>query len=145
MMMTTKAQIVPPNVIPPPGDGQKIYEQDPHLLSYKDHLEYRYAQYKSVREHIDKLEGGLEAFSRGYEKFGFNRSAEGITYREWAPGAKVRVCSGFIQESCLREILPMAAYSSWFGFCLILVFCAECVTHGRLQQLESNCKYVGKE
>jgi 1,4-alpha-glucan branching enzyme len=41
MMMTTKAQIVPPNVIPPPGDGQKIYEQDPHLLSYKDHLEYR--------------------------------------------------------------------------------------------------------
>jgi hypothetical protein len=26
-----------------------------------------------VREHIDKLEGGLEAFSRGYEKFGFNR------------------------------------------------------------------------
>jgi hypothetical protein len=33
----------------------------------------RYAQYKSVREHIDKLEGGLEAFSRGYEKFGFNR------------------------------------------------------------------------
>ncbi len=71
-------------------------------------------------------------------------SAEGITYREWAPGAKVRVCSGFIQESCLRENLPMTAYSSLFGFCLILVFCAECVTHGRLQQLESNCKCVGK-
>jgi len=29
----------------------------------------------------------LEAFSRSYEKFGFNRSAEGVTYREWAPGA----------------------------------------------------------
>jgi hypothetical protein len=27
---------------------------------------------------------------------------------------------------------------------LILVFCAECVAHGRLQQLESNCKCVGK-
>ncbi|XP_070035959.1 1,4-alpha-glucan-branching enzyme 2-2, chloroplastic/amyloplastic-like [Nicotiana tomentosiformis] len=41
-----------------------------------------------MREAIDKYEGGLEAFSRGYEKKGFTRSATGITYREWAPGAK---------------------------------------------------------
>ncbi|PQP97998.1 1 4-alpha-glucan-branching enzyme 1 chloroplastic/amyloplastic isoform X3 [Prunus yedoensis var. nudiflora] len=47
-----------------------------------------YGQYKRLREEIDKYEGGLEVFSRGYEKFGFTRSAEGITYREWAPGAK---------------------------------------------------------
>lgn len=26
-----------------------------------------------MREAIDKYEGGLEAFSRGYEKFGFTR------------------------------------------------------------------------
>lgn len=75
-------------VVPPPGDGQKIYELDPYLKTHRDHLDYRFEQYKKKRELIDKFEGGLEAFSRGYEKMGFNKSAEGITYREWAPGAK---------------------------------------------------------
>lgn len=91
---------------------------------------YRYEQYKRTREAIDKYEGGLEQFSRGYEKLGFTRryitplnivgvvyfnessdekfsdgyrvisllisspyfcmtSETGITYMEWAPGAKV--------------------------------------------------------
>ncbi|XP_075095668.1 1,4-alpha-glucan-branching enzyme 2-2, chloroplastic/amyloplastic-like [Nicotiana tabacum] len=49
---------------------------------------FRFSEYKKMREAIDKYEGGLEAFSRGYEKKGFTRSATGITYREWAPGAK---------------------------------------------------------
>ncbi|KAI6697888.1 hypothetical protein NL676_018007 [Syzygium grande] len=74
--------------IPPPGSGQKIYEIDSLLLGYREHLDYRFGQYSRMREAIDKYEGGLEAFSRGYEKFGFTRSADGITYREWAPGAK---------------------------------------------------------
>ncbi|KAF8017811.1 hypothetical protein BT93_H2878 [Corymbia citriodora subsp. variegata] len=74
--------------IPPPGSGQKIYEIDSLLLGFREHLDYRFGQYRRMREAIDKYEGGLEAFSRGYEKFGFTRSADGITYREWAPGAK---------------------------------------------------------
>lgn len=77
-----------PRTIPPPGIGKRIYEIDPLLNSHREHLDYRYAQYKRLREEIDKYEGGLEVFSRGYEKFGFTRSATGITYREWAPGAK---------------------------------------------------------
>ncbi|CAD6250825.1 unnamed protein product [Miscanthus lutarioriparius] len=64
-------------VVPPPSDGQKIFQIDPML----------YSLYRRIRSDIDEHEGGLEAFSRSYEKFGFNRSAEGITYREWAPGA----------------------------------------------------------
>ncbi|CAA0818856.1 1-4-alpha-glucan-branching enzyme 2-2-chloroplastic/amyloplastic [Striga hermonthica] len=75
-------------VVPPPGIGQRIYEIDPLLSNYREHLDYRYDQYKKLREAIDKYEGGLEKFSRGYEKRGFNRSETGITYREWAPGAK---------------------------------------------------------
>ncbi|VAH47604.1 unnamed protein product [Triticum turgidum subsp. durum] len=76
-----------PRVVPKPGDGQKIYEIDPTLKDFRSHLDYRYSEYKRIRAAIDQLEGGLEAFSRGYEKLGFTRSAEGITYREWAPGA----------------------------------------------------------
>lgn len=34
---------------------------------------YRYDQYRKLRASIDKNEGGLEEFSRGYEKFGFIR------------------------------------------------------------------------
>ncbi|KAK1323416.1 hypothetical protein QJS10_CPA02g00640 [Acorus calamus] len=79
---------VKPRTIPPPGTGQRIYEIDPLLKAHKRHLDYRFNQYKSMRELIDKHEGGLDAFSRGYEQFGFVRGASGITYREWAPGAK---------------------------------------------------------
>ena len=33
---------------------------------------------------IDQTEGGLEKFSRGYEKFGFTFADNGdIVYREW--------------------------------------------------------------
>ncbi|KAJ8427434.1 hypothetical protein Cgig2_005278 [Carnegiea gigantea] len=74
--------------VPPPGDGQRMYEIDPLLRNHSDHLDYRYGQYKRMREAIDKYEGGLEEFSCGYDKLGFSRSATGITYREWAPGAK---------------------------------------------------------
>lgn len=77
-----------PGVIPPPGSGQKIYEYDPYLEAHRAHLDYRYSQYKRLRELIDEHEGGLEPFSRGYEKFGFIKCGNGVTYREWAPGAK---------------------------------------------------------
>jgi 1,4-alpha-glucan branching enzyme len=31
----------------------------------------------------------MDAFSKGYEKFGFNKTASGdIVYREWAPAAQ---------------------------------------------------------
>ena len=48
----------------------------------------RWNRYKELRAAIDANEGGLEKFSRGFERLGFTRTAEGITYREWAPAAK---------------------------------------------------------
>lgn len=86
--ITIEKDEVRPRIIPPPGPGHGIYEIDPLLNNHREHLDYRYGQYKRLREAIDKNEGGLEVFSRGYEKFGFIRSDTGITYREWAPGAK---------------------------------------------------------
>ncbi|CAI5528210.1 unnamed protein product [Closterium sp. Naga37s-1] len=76
-----------PKVVPPPGEGKKIFETDEYLNAHRIHLEYRFGQYKKLRWEIDQHEGGLEKFSRGYEKFGFNRVHNGIVYREWAPGA----------------------------------------------------------
>lgn len=36
-----KERGVKPRTVPPPGDGKKIYEIDPMLLSYRNHLDYR--------------------------------------------------------------------------------------------------------
>ncbi|CAH9138425.1 unnamed protein product [Cuscuta epithymum] len=86
--ISIESEMAKRSIIPPPGLGQRIYEIDPLLKNFRNHLDYRFSHYRKLRETIDQHEGGLEAFSRGYEKLGFTRSATGITYREWAPGAK---------------------------------------------------------
>ncbi|KAJ0020418.1 hypothetical protein Pint_31606 [Pistacia integerrima] len=45
---------------------------DVHCLKWK--MKRRYGQYKKMREDIDRYEGDLELFSRGYEKLGFMHS-----------------------------------------------------------------------
>ncbi|KAA0043906.1 1,4-alpha-glucan-branching enzyme 2-2 [Cucumis melo var. makuwa] len=100
--------------IPPPGSGQRIYDIDPYLSSHRGHLDYRYGQYRRMREAIDQNEGGLEAFSRGYEKFGFSRSATGITYREWAPGAKSAALIGdFNNWNPNADIMSRNEFGVW--------------------------------
>ncbi|GCB66951.1 hypothetical protein scyTo_0007971 [Scyliorhinus torazame] len=48
----------------------------------------RYDKFASLAKSIEKNEGGLEQFSRGYESFGINQQDDGGVYcKEWAPGA----------------------------------------------------------
>ncbi|CAL5194198.1 unnamed protein product [Lathyrus oleraceus] len=109
-----KVKVDKPKIIPPPGTGQKIYEIDPLLQAHRQHLDFRYGQYKRIREEIDKYEGGLDAFSRGYEKFGFTRSATGITYREWAPGAKSAALVGdFNNWNPNADVMTKDAFGVW--------------------------------
>ncbi|AED90637.1 1, 4-alpha-glucan branching enzyme protein soform SBE2.2 precursor [Arabidopsis thaliana] len=113
-MNVVKERGVKPRIVPPPGDGKKIYEIDPMLRTYNNHLDYRYGQYKRLREEIDKYEGGLEAFSRGYEKLGFSRSDAGITYREWAPGAKAASLIGdFNNWNSNADIMTRNEFGVW--------------------------------
>ncbi|KAF3446892.1 hypothetical protein FNV43_RR12072 [Rhamnella rubrinervis] len=65
-----------------------ILSIDPGLEPYKDHFKYRLTRYLDQKKLIEKYEGGLEEFARGYSKFGFNREQGGIVYREWAPAAQ---------------------------------------------------------
>lgn len=118
-------------VIPPPGDGQRIYELDPYLKKHRDHLDYRFKQYKKKRELIDKFEGGLEAFSRGYEKMGFNRSAEGITYREWAPGAKTASLIGdFNNWNPNADVMKKNEFGVWEIFLPNNIDGSPAIAHG---------------
>lgn len=73
------------------GDGFGVCAVDGTLAGHKGHLGHRWDKFKNLRQAIeDNEEGGIEGFSRGYEKMGFNRNEETgeITYREWAPNAK---------------------------------------------------------
>jgi len=65
-----------------------VFKDDPWLLPYKDSVLRRRERYLSKRAEIESNEGSLEEFSRGYERFGLNKSPGGIEYREWAPGAR---------------------------------------------------------
>lgn len=87
----------------PDHDGTDCLKWDPTLWSHADHFRYRWNVFKSVRDAIDSNEGGVEAFSRGYEKMGLNRGVdaegrEGLWYREWAPNAKALALVGDFNE-----------------------------------------------
>ena len=42
-----------------------VFNVDPLLKPYADHLNYRYDQYTKIKENIEKYEGGLDKFSSG--------------------------------------------------------------------------------
>jgi len=69
-------------------DGTGIIDLDPWLGEFREPLKHRFAKAQSWLKTIDQTEGGLEKFSRGYERYGLTFSDNGdITYREWAPNA----------------------------------------------------------
>ena len=85
----------PVRPLPDASDGTECLKWDDSLWSHADHFKYRWNVFKGIRAAIDANEGGLDNFSRGYEKYGFNRGVggadgkqPGIWYREWAPGAR---------------------------------------------------------
>ncbi|ESR48590.1 hypothetical protein CICLE_v10000256mg [Citrus x clementina] len=65
-----------------------ILSTDQGLEPFKDHFKYRMKRYVDQKLLLEKHEGGLEEFAKGYLEFGFNREDGGIVYREWAPAAK---------------------------------------------------------
>ncbi|RKP36917.1 glycoside hydrolase superfamily [Dimargaris cristalligena] len=65
----------------------EVIKRDPYLAPFRAALRGRYGYFRNWVNTIDRTEGSLDDFSRGYEKFGFNRTKTHIIYREWAPGA----------------------------------------------------------
>lgn len=66
-----------------------VIKLDPYLEPFRDALKHRFSKAQEWIKKIDATEGGLEKFSRGYEKFGFTFAPNGdIHYREWAPNAE---------------------------------------------------------
>ncbi|WKT49940.1 Glycosyl hydrolase, family 13, catalytic domain [Fusarium oxysporum f. sp. vasinfectum] len=71
-----------------PNDGTGVVKLDPWLEPFSEALRRRFSKTQDWIKTINDTEGGLEKFSRGAEKFGFNVDANNnIVYREWAPNA----------------------------------------------------------
>ena len=59
------------------------------LEPYKGSIKHRYDLYRTQLDQIENHEGGLDEFSKGYEKRGFIVDEKnGVRYTEWAPGVK---------------------------------------------------------
>jgi len=43
---------------------QALYSVDPQLGEHRDHLEYRWNQYQTVKANIEKAHGSLEEFAK---------------------------------------------------------------------------------
>eukprot|EP00252_Welwitschia_mirabilis_P009173 TRINITY_DN21526_c0_g1_i3.p1 TRINITY_DN21526_c0_g1~~TRINITY_DN21526_c0_g1_i3.p1 ORF type:complete len:776 (+),score=154.88 TRINITY_DN21526_c0_g1_i3:122-2449(+) len=65
-----------------------VLNVDPSLAPYKGHMQLKCEKFLERKKAIEKHEGSLEDFSRGYLKFGFNKEGDNIVYREWAPAAQ---------------------------------------------------------
>lgn len=72
----------------------KVIEDDPYLSSYKPVFDHRFAVYKNWIQKINDWEGGIDLFTRGYQKLGMNVTTQEFVYREWAPGAKFAFLMG---------------------------------------------------
>ncbi len=78
-----------------------VVQLDPWLSPFKDALRSRYSHAQKWIRTINDTEGGLEKFSRGNEKFGFNVHGNGdTTYREWAPNALRAYLIGDFSTTC---------------------------------------------
>lgn len=92
-------------------DGTGIIDLDPWLGEFREPLKSRFAKAQSWIKTIDETEGGLDKFSRGYEKYGFTFADNGdITYREWAPNATQAFLIGEF-NSWNRDSHPMTKNS----------------------------------
>ena len=69
-------------------DKQTVLDLDPWLEPFVPAIATRYDRFQEWKQKIQQHEGGYDAFSKGYNKFGLTVDDAGrITYREWAPNA----------------------------------------------------------
>ena len=69
---------------------------------------FRYKCFCAIKDDIENREGGIETFSRGYERFGLNKTPNGLVYREWAPGAHGVFLTGDFSKchQCCARLCP---------------------------------------
>ncbi|KAI0796919.1 glycoside hydrolase superfamily [Abortiporus biennis] len=75
--------------------AQTVLDVDPWLKDEVPAIIHRHDLFRKWKDVIQQTEGGYDAFSKGYLKFGLNVGPDNsVVYREWAPNAKEAVLIG---------------------------------------------------
>lgn len=89
-----------PNLGIPAFDPKPILDLDGYLKPEVPAIATRWKSFVQWKKTIENSEGGYDAFSKGYETFGFNvRPDNSVVYREWAPNATEAALTGDFSES----------------------------------------------
>ncbi|XP_018320680.1 1,4-alpha-glucan-branching enzyme [Agrilus planipennis] len=85
---------------------EALFQRDGYLKTYEREIRRRYACFKDTIEKIEEVDGGLDNFSRSYERFGINVQPDNsVVCREWAPSAQQLFLTGEF-NGWNRESLP---------------------------------------
>jgi 1,4-alpha-glucan branching enzyme len=66
----------------------KIFEIDPWLNSYRNDIQMRMDRYHGIKKALIGEGGNFKDFASGHLYYGFQQTADGWIYREWAPAAE---------------------------------------------------------
>lgn len=91
-------------------DTKPITDKDAWLEPFLPAISSRYDLFSKWKSDIQASEGGYDAFSKGYSKFGLTVAGDGtITYREWAPNAQTAHLIGDFSTQFFSRASSVAA------------------------------------
>ncbi|GJE84371.1 glycoside hydrolase family 13 protein [Phanerochaete sordida] len=98
-----------------PITRQTVLDVDPWLEHETDAIIHRHNLFRKWKDTIDQTEGGYDAFTKGYEKFGLNvKPDNSVVYREWAPNAVEAVFTGdFNKWNRISHPMTKNEYGVW--------------------------------
>jgi 1,4-alpha-glucan branching enzyme len=84
----------------PALDTEAVLELDGYLKPDIPNIVHRYDLFRKWKDSIEEHEGGYDAFTKGYLKFGLNTTEKNeVVYREWAPNAVEAYLIGEFSQS----------------------------------------------
>ena len=117
---------------------KRILRLDPYLAPYETDIELRIENYKKKKKELLKKGECLSDFANGYKYFGFHKTDNGWTYREWAPAADRMYLTG---DFCAWDIIACPMHKKDNGVFEIFLD-APLLRYG--QKVQTVVEYRGK-
>ncbi|KAK2951959.1 putative 1,4-alpha-glucan-branching enzyme [Blattamonas nauphoetae] len=67
---------------------KRLIDDDEYLRPHEAAIRRRFDNFQKLKQTVTQSEGGIDQFSKSYERYGVHATDKGVEYREWAPGAQ---------------------------------------------------------
>jgi 1,4-alpha-glucan branching enzyme len=89
-----------------PLERQTVLDIDPWLEPQVGAIVHRHNLFRKWKDTLEETEGGYDAFTKGYEKFGLVLQKDNsVVYREWAPNVKEAVLTGDFSARSIFSVI----------------------------------------